>query len=159
MFTKSKIAITAAVILAAASASMAKDSSSPPTIDVGTTCRENAIALGTLFGNDTTDAVEVCKADEQAARDELAKDWASYPAVAKARCVQTKEYLPGYVEWLACIQMTRDVLQLRKEDVGATPAEPNIRPRSRGHRASSNGRECPIVNMAGDGSISYIINC
>lgn len=158
MFTKSKIAVTAAIIMAAASASMAKDSGGPPIINVDKTCRENANALGTLSGNDQ-DAVDVCKMDEQAARDELAKDWASYPVVAKARCVQTKEYLPGYVEWLACIQMTRDVLQLRKQDLSSTPAEPAARPRSRDRRSSSESRECPVVNMADDGSISYIINC
>ncbi len=159
MLSTSKIVITAAIIMAAASASMAKDGGGPPTINVDRTCRENANALGSIYGDDSKDAVDVCKMDEQAARDELAKDWASYPAVAKARCVQTKEFLPGYVEWLACIQMTRDVMQLRKQDVGSTPAEPTVRSRSRGHRANSESRECPIVNMADDGSISNIINC
>jgi hypothetical protein len=100
MLTKSKIALAVATILAAAFASSA-NGGGPPTVDIERTCRESATALGS--GN-AKEAVDVCVMDEQAARDELVKDWGKYPALAKAQCVQTKEYLPGYVEWLACVE-------------------------------------------------------
>jgi hypothetical protein len=60
--------------------------------------------------------MDVCLSDEEEARKQLVKEWASYPALARSQCVKTAEYLPGYVEWLSCIQMTRDVLQLRKQE-------------------------------------------
>jgi hypothetical protein len=155
MLTKSKIALAVATILAAAFASSAKGGG-PPTVDIERTCRESATALGS--GN-AKEAVDVCVMDEQAARDELVKDWGKYPALAKAQCVQTKEYLPGYVEWLACVEMTRDVTQLRKQAVASTPRSANASLRSARHRAASETRDCPRVQMRDDGSINYIINC
>jgi len=60
------------------------------------------------------------------ARDQLVKDWASYPALAKSRCAKPQEYLPGYVEWLTCIEMTRDSLQILKETRAPAPPIPRL---------------------------------
>jgi hypothetical protein len=87
--------------------------------------------------------MNVCLMDQQAARDQIVKDWATYPAIAKERCVQPKEYLPGYVEWQSCLELTRDVLKLRKENASRT----------------SGSTDCPIVKYTDDGSIDYVINC
>jgi hypothetical protein len=46
----------------------------------------------------------VCLIGEQAARDQIVKDWANYSAIAKARCVHPNEYLPGYVQRQACLE-------------------------------------------------------
>jgi hypothetical protein len=91
--------------------------------------------------------------DEQTARDQIVKDWATYPALAKAQCVQPNEFLPGYVEWQACLEMTRDVITLRKEravsaDVGRQSG-----------RGAGGARECPIMRTKEDGSIDWVINC
>lgn len=159
MLAKSKIALAAAaIVLGAACGSPAKDNG-PPSIDIGKSCRQSATALGAIYGGDTVDAVDVCMMDEQAARDELVKGWEAYPAPARARCVQTREYLPGYVEWLACIEMTRDVMQLRKQEVASTPDSPTADRRSSSRRTGRDTAECPSVRMGDDGSINSVINC
>ena len=158
MLTKSKVALTAAIILGAASASLAKDSG-PPNLDLQKTCRESANALAGLTGNDAQDTFKTCMNDEQTAREQLVKDWATYPALAKARCVQPKEFLPGYVEWQSCIEMTRDVIKLRKEQAVSTPASSDASDRSSRRRTGSETGECPIVKIGEDGSIDWVINC
>jgi hypothetical protein len=85
--------------------------------------------------------------DEQDARNQIVKDWANYPAIAKERCVQPKEYLPGYVEWQACLDLTRDVLKLRRENAPSTSG------------STTGSPECPVVKYTEDGSIDYVINC
>jgi hypothetical protein len=121
MITKMKIALTAAVILGAAPAAVAKDSG-PPNIDIQKTCRENSNALSGLTGNGNQD-FDVCISDEQAARQQLTKDWTNYPALAKSACLKPQEFLPGYVEWQSCLEMTRDVIKLRRNQAAAAPAD------------------------------------
>ena len=120
MLAKATAIAVAVIVLGSASTSLARDGSGPPTIDIQKTCRENANALGTMLGGEIQQDLQVCLMDEQAARDQLVKDWASYPAIAKERCVQPKEYLPGYVEWHTCLELTRDVLKMRKENTSST---------------------------------------
>ena len=156
MLTKARTTVAAAIILGAASASAAKDGG-PPTIDIQKTCRENVNALRTVGGEVGPD-MGVCLMDEQDARDQLVKNWATYPAIAKVRCAQSKEYLPGYAEWQSCIEMTQDVLKLRKESASSTSeSSASRRPSSR--RAGAVRRDCPIVKYKDDGSIEYIIDC
>jgi hypothetical protein len=158
MLTKTRTALAAAIIVGAASGSVAKDGG-PPTIDIQKTCQEDVDALHTVLGWQIGQDVSVCMMDEQAARDQLVKDWAKYPTIAKTRCVQTKEYLPGYVEWQSCLEMTRDVLQLRKQTGPSTSGSSASR-RSSSRRAGSVTRECPVVKYTDDGSVDYIItNC
>jgi hypothetical protein len=109
MLSKSKLVLASAVIitLGAVSPSLAQNSGAP-TIDIQKTCRESSSALIGLTGSDSQDTFSSCMNDEQTARDQLVKDWATYPAPAKALCIQPKEYLPGYVEWQSCLEMTRD---------------------------------------------------
>jgi hypothetical protein len=146
MSTKVRTAVAAVIILSAASASAAKDGG-PPTIDIQKTCRENVNALTTVLGGEIGQDMSACLMDEQEARDQLVKNWATYPAIAKARCVQPQEYLPGYVEWQSCIEMTRDVLKLRKESASSASG------------SSAVTGECPVVKYTDDGSIEYMINC
>jgi hypothetical protein len=121
MFTKSTIPLIGAVILGAVSASAAKDPGVPKT-DLQKFCKETSSALATNLS--TQGDVDACMSDEQAARDQLVKDWATYPALTKTTCVQPNEYLPSYIEWLTCIEMTRDVLKMRKETAASTPESP-----------------------------------
>lgn len=157
MMTKPKIALTAAVILGAASAALAKDSG-PPNIDIQKTCRESSNALTGLTESSKQD-LDSCISDEQAARDQLTKNWANYSAFAKSACINPKEYLPGYVEWQSCIEMTRDVLKMRQDQAAAAPADSHASGQSSDRRASSKSRECPVVKTADDGSIEWVINC
>jgi hypothetical protein len=117
---KSKIVLTAAIILGAVTAAAAKDAG-PPTVDIQKTCRESSNVLS-LSGSDNQD-FDACMNDEQVARDQLVKDWANYPAAAKGQCIKPKEYLPDYVEWQSCLDMTRDVMTMRQGGgTGSAPA-------------------------------------
>ena len=144
--------------------SLARDGGGPPTIDIQKTCRENVNALSTtLLGGDIDQNIQVCLTDEQSALDQMVKDWATYPAIVKERCVQPKEYLPGYVEWHTCLEMTRDVLKLRKAETSGSNASGTSgssasRRTSRRHGSAVKG-ECPIVKYTEQGSIDYVINC
>jgi hypothetical protein len=160
MLTKSKLILATAVIiiLGAVSPSLAQNSG-PPTIDIQKTCRESSSALVGLTGSDSQDTFSSCMNDEQTARDELVKDWATYPALAKSPCINPKEYLPGYVEWQSCIEMTRDVIKLRKEQAASAPASSDASRQSSGRRSGSEAGECPIVKTAEDGSIEWVDNC
>jgi hypothetical protein len=153
MMTKAKIALSAAIILGAASAALAKDSG-PPKIDIQKTCRESSSALSGLTGNNSQD-LDTCMNDENDAREQLTKNWTSYPALAKSACLKPSEFLPGYVEWLSCIEMTRDVIKMRKDQAKSAPASGQ----SSGGRTGSGSRECPVVQTADDGSIDWVINC
>jgi hypothetical protein len=87
-------------------------------------------------------------------------NWASYPARAKAQCVQPGEYLPSYIEWKTCIEMPRDVTAIRKDQPdpsGAKPSSsrPNSTPKRQTarRRARSESKDCPIVKLEPDGSL------
>jgi hypothetical protein len=69
------------------------------------------------------------------------------------------EYLPGYVEWQACLEMTRDVINLRKQQAASAAASSYASGKSSARGASSQARECPIVQTKDDGSIDWVINC
>jgi hypothetical protein len=153
MLTKARVAVVAVIVLGAASTSQARDGSGPPTIDIQKTCRENVNALREIGQNES-----ICLMDEQDARDQLVKDWASYPSIAKARCVQPKGYLSGYVEWQSCLELTRELLRMRKESAsGASESSAGRRPK--GRRAGAVKGECPVAKYTEDGSIDYVINC
>lgn len=159
MPAKSTISLaTAAIVFAATLPSVAKKSG-PPNIDLQRTCRESSTALADITGNGGQDNFSTCMNDEKTARDELVKNWATYPALAKAQCVQPMEYLPGYVEWQACLEMTRDVINLRKQQAAAPAASSYASGKSSDRGTSSQARECPIVQTKEDGSIDWVINC
>jgi hypothetical protein len=160
MLSKAKTAIAAAIVLSAASASVAKDVGAPM-IDIEKLCRADIDALRAVFTTSEVQTIDACIADEQAARDQLIKNWASYPALAKARCVQPREYLPSYVEWQSCIEMTRDVLDLRKHPAPAasTVGLGASRQPSRRAKADPAGRECPAVKYGEDSSIEHVTTC
>jgi hypothetical protein len=81
--------------------------------------------------------------DEKDAHDQLNKNWATYPASDKARCIHPMEYMPGYVEWLTCLEMVRDVKAMRKGQPGPT----------------STVDKCPIVRYLEDGTILSVNAC
>ena len=156
------VAIMLGAALGAASASFAKDAG-PPTIDIQTTCRENVAALRSVLGTSIRQDMDVCKSDEEQARQQLVKEWASYPTLAKSQCVKPHEYLPGYVEWLSCIEMTRGVLQSRRQEAAPTTIGSSGTRSSSRHRAGAatgaGTQECPITKYTEDGSIDHVINC
>ena len=141
MIASSKITISVAIILAAASTALAKDGGLPK-LDIEYACRASEKAVASIVSA-TSDVFGSCKADEEAARDELRKNWAAFPASDKARCIKPKEYLPSYVEWLTCLEMVRDVIASRKGQPG--PA--------------STVDKCPVVRYLEDGTILSVNAC
>lgn len=85
-----------------------------PTVNIEQTCGIAATAMVQLMGGSSEDSDRnICLGSERGARDQMSKDWATYPAEDKSRCVQTELYLPSYVEWLTCLEMERDVRKMR----------------------------------------------
>jgi len=115
--------------------------------------------LSTTLGSEIRQDTNICMTDERDARDQLVKNWSSYPALAKEQCVKPQEYLPGYVEWLSCIEMTRDAHQARKDQSSPTTSGMGSSRRASTRRAYTPSTQCPIVKYAGDGSIDYVVNC
>jgi hypothetical protein len=141
MFTKSAIIISAAVVLAVASTALAKDGGLPKlNTEYGCHASENAMVAATGTDSDTYGS---CMSDENDARKQIEKDWATYPAADKARCIQPRDYTPGYVEWLTCLEMERDVKAMRK-------GQPAI---------SSSVDKCPAVRYRQDGTIVSVNAC
>jgi hypothetical protein len=116
-----------------------------PKIDLQKLCRQNDRIVREVFSDISQDAIENCVMGEQEARDQILKDWSSFPAIAKSQCVKPSEYLPSYVEWQACLEMTRDVMNSRKEEA----------------EAGAQGQDtlCPVVKLAKDGSLLWVLAC
>ena len=103
-----------------------------PTINVQETCRTAASAMVAMGTSTSQSALEQCLISEQRARDQIVKDWATFSAADKAQCLQTKLYLPSYVEWLTCLEMERDVRKQRASEPTSSPTAavtlPRVRP-------------------------------
>jgi hypothetical protein len=74
---------------------------------------------------------DVCIKTETAAHDDLAKQWAQFPAADRARCVQlaTMSKMPSYVQVLTCLEMARDARQINAPGrSGSTSSSSQPRP-------------------------------
>ena len=99
-----------------------------PRVDIATTCRESERAITSIFGPGTQQTFDSCMKQEQEAREQIVKNWRSFPAGGRQRCVNTTGYMPSYVEWLTCLEMEQSVEALRKSNpavgnpAGTSPA-------------------------------------
>jgi hypothetical protein len=119
MFTMTKIILSAAIIVGAASAAFA---GGLPSIDVQKMCRASEAAP---FA-DNTATFDICMSDEQAAREKLVESWAKFPAVDRKHCVLPAEYLPNYVEWLTCLEMERDIREIQQQQSAPQAGKRNL---------------------------------
>src|SRR5262249_4032838 len=90
-----------------------------------------------------------CMDTENKARDQMNKDWGTYPASDRAQCVQTRYYLPSYVEWLTCFEMNKVVLEARQQRAQGASGGAQAQGALGGARGSLGG---PLTNP--DGSIT-----
>jgi len=175
--TKRKLLATGLFCLSLATPGVASAASSGvPTVDIAITCQTSEKALIAIFGAQTQQTFESCMQSENAAREQIVKNWQTFPAGARQRCVNTTGYMPSYIEWLTCLEMEQQVLELRKQsDESLKKAETNpvttegrgtraaVRPgtpvNGRGPRIGSEANPCPIVQSASDGSITSVIAC
>jgi hypothetical protein len=92
-----------------------------PDIDMQRICRESADAF--YASRSTTNDFDNCMSGEQAAREQLLRDWGAFPAMAKGRCVLPREYVPSYIEWLTCLEMEGDASKIRQEQSEQQPEQ------------------------------------
>jgi hypothetical protein len=147
-----KSAIALAVVLCATSGSVAKDTGLP-TVDLKSFCK-NTANITSSAGNTQSD-LDVCIQDQQEARNQIIKNWANYPQKIRSLCVKPNEYQSAYIEWLTCMEMTNDVLKMRK----AAAQKPENNPNVPTVRSPAGSRQCPIVKTAVDGSILSVDAC
>ena len=85
-----------------------------PRLDVEPSCRAAADARARPSGR----TAEACLRDEQQARTDLQKEWDTYAAADRARCVRLVNQggAPSYVEMLTCLQIAKASQQLPEED-------------------------------------------
>ncbi len=81
-----------------------------PNLNVEPSCRAAANAVSQQGKRDPN----ACLQDEKQARAKLKKQWGSYSAAERERCVEltTTGGPPSYVELLTCLQMAKDVKKL-----------------------------------------------
>ena len=85
-----------------------------PTFNVDPSCRAAAHQAATPNAA-SPDYVSVCRNSEQKARDEMQRQWPQLSAADKAQCVSatTVGGNPTYTELLTCLELARDVRQMR----------------------------------------------
>jgi len=105
--TMSAIAIAAA--LTASLAAPTRAEVQVPNLDVTPTCRP-------LAKNDMQLDEERCRQSENDARDQLKRQWSSYPAAERAQCITTATMggTASYVELITCLEMAKDARALPK---------------------------------------------
>src|SRR2546430_1224602 len=100
-----------------------------PRVDKEKPCRVSKKKKKEVSGNtETANTFQNCMEQEKANREQLLKDWRTYTAAAKVRCVQPSAYMANYTEWLTCLEMDRDAARMRLES--PDPSVP-VQPRSR----------------------------
>jgi len=101
---------------------LAAASGGPPRANIEATCRASEVEVKKLFGNDTQITTSGCLMQENAAWDELAKSWVTFPAADRTQCVQPSSHMPSYVEWLTCLEIQKELRRIRAEDKNSNPA-------------------------------------
>ena len=86
---------------------------SVPTWDVTVSCR-GAAEVG--HEQDSKVNLKRCLDSEQQTRETLNKEWSTFPAADRIRCVKTQTFSQTYSELATCLEMQRDLKN------GAKPA-------------------------------------
>jgi hypothetical protein len=88
-----------------------------PTVNIQKTCQAAAGVMVSYGVGAATegDDVRVCLDSENKAREQLIKEWATFPLSDRDSCIQTRGYLPSYIEWLTCFEMNKIVREGRQK--------------------------------------------
>jgi hypothetical protein len=90
-----------------------------PTINIEETCRKAAdVMLNLAVGGENRTGPndqQICMESENKARDQIIKNWSNWQASDREGCIQTRIYLPSYVEWLTCFEMNKVVRDARNQ--------------------------------------------
>ena len=79
---------------------------SVPSWDVTGSCRA---AASIAYGQTPSERITSCLAAEQRTREELNKNWPTFPADDRVKCVKSLTFSPTYTELVTCLEMRRDV--------------------------------------------------
>ena len=121
-----RLTILSLLVLFGTAAAMAAAVDSVPRIDPAPSCRAASRA-----GNLEAD-MKNCLREEQAARDQLVKEWSSFRAADRASCVElsTVGGEPSYVELLTCLEMAKAAHEVPSDKLAPSDtAEPESRRR------------------------------
>ena len=149
MFSKTKIALSAAIVLSIAFPASAATkhrvynmvpaarSDDIPTLDVNPICHGIAMQ-GELEAGLQQTIFQQCVQSEQAVRDEIKKNWSTFTTPDKTSCVALAKTRgePSYTELLTCMEMARDVRKLHEDQQKGsdTSSGQAIPPAPVGHR-------------------------
>jgi len=90
-----------------------------PNWDVTSSCRA---AAKVAYTQDASAREKSCIESEQRTREKLVADWSTFPAEERARCIKSIEWFsPIYTELAACLEMYRQVKNLKENPASATP--------------------------------------
>jgi hypothetical protein len=142
MCINARIVFTSILILTGEPVAFAK-TGGLPTLDFQRQCRASQNATDETISGKPIGTLQDCLKSEQAAREQLIKDWASIPASDKASCVRPAIYHPSYSEWLWCIELSRTTRKSRKEHP----------------LAAASFKQCPVVQWTRDGAVAAVDNC
>jgi hypothetical protein len=74
-----------------------------PSIDLQKLCNSSARTMAGLSG-DPMKTFDACLSDEKEAREQLLRDWVTYPSSDKALCMRTADYLPAMSNGLPALK-------------------------------------------------------
>jgi hypothetical protein len=84
---------------------------SVPAWDVTTSCRGAAEAGST---QDPKARLKRCLDSEKQTREDLVKNWSTFPAADRIKCVKTQTFSQTYTELATCLEMQRDLKNSEK---------------------------------------------
>jgi hypothetical protein len=95
-----------------------------PVLNVKPTCQGTEVAAVT-----PGHTLDTCLQKEEAARDQLGKSWASFPARDRTECSATATIGPAsYVDLLTCLEMRQHTRQPQTETTGSSTNLPRRQP-------------------------------
>jgi hypothetical protein len=111
---RSAVAVAAAVAgYACAVADTAR--AQVPTVDIRETCRAASKVTVSLNSPSGGGDLDICMKSETDAQQQMIKNWSTFQPSDRAGCVQTKVYLPSYIEWLTCFEMNKVVREMKQK--------------------------------------------
>ena len=82
-----------------------------PSWDQTASCRA---AASIAYGQTPSERLTSCLATEQRTREELNKNWSTFPAADRISCVKSLTFSPTYTELVTCLEMRRDIKNMRE---------------------------------------------
>jgi len=117
MMPKSKIVLSAAIMLFTTVAAASKDDRLP-NIDIKKWCDHRAKSSADMLGDKSATAkiFDSCMKSEQEARAALVAAWKDIPPYYRTTCIKPNDYSPSHIEWIACLELNMEVKRLRSKN-------------------------------------------